>query len=74
MAADAKPLTGPDLERGIEAAELRDGAPLVGHAGTEPVLLVRCGEDIFAIGAACTHYGGPLGEGLVQAPLIAVAS
>ena len=38
---------------------------LLGHAHGEPVLLVRRGEELFAIGAICTHYGGPLGEGLL---------
>src|SRR5262245_41531415 len=65
MADDAKPPTGPDLERGVEWRELADGQPLVGHAGGEAVMLVRRGEDAFAIGATCTHYGGPLGKGLV---------
>jgi apoptosis-inducing factor 3 len=66
MAEDAKPLTGPDLEAGIEWRELADGQPLVGHAAGEAVVVVRRGDDVFAIGASCTHYGGPLGEGLVE--------
>jgi NADPH-dependent 2,4-dienoyl-CoA reductase/sulfur reductase-like enzyme/nitrite reductase/ring-hydroxylating ferredoxin subunit len=58
-------LTGPDLEAGIAWDDLRDGTPLVGHAQGEAVLLVRRGEEVFATGATCTHYGGPLAEGLV---------
>jgi NADPH-dependent 2,4-dienoyl-CoA reductase/sulfur reductase-like enzyme/nitrite reductase/ring-hydroxylating ferredoxin subunit len=33
--------------------------------GEEEVLLVRCGQEFFAVGAHCTHYHGPLAEGLV---------
>lgn len=58
-------LSGPDLAAGIEASELREGVPLLGHAHGAPIALVRKGADIFAIGAKCTHYGGPLAEGLV---------
>jgi NADPH-dependent 2,4-dienoyl-CoA reductase/sulfur reductase-like enzyme/nitrite reductase/ring-hydroxylating ferredoxin subunit len=65
MAEDAKPLTGPDLERGIEWRDLPEATPVVGHTAGEAVLLVRRGNDVFAIGATCTHYSGPLGEGLV---------
>ena len=39
--------------------------PLLGHVDGEPVILVRQGEEVFAIGAVCSHYGGPLAEGLV---------
>jgi apoptosis-inducing factor 3 len=39
---------------------------LLGHANGEPVLLVRLGGDYCAIGATCTHYGGPLAEGLFE--------
>ncbi|MBN8726339.1 MAG: FAD-dependent oxidoreductase [Xanthomonadales bacterium] len=56
---------GPDLEAGIDIAELPDGAMLRGHVGDEPVMLVRRGDDWFALGAKCTHYGGPLDEGIL---------
>jgi apoptosis-inducing factor 3 len=65
MASESKAPEGPDLEKGVSWAELGDGAPLLGQAFGEPVLMVRRGEAAFAIGASCTHYGGPLGEGLV---------
>jgi NADPH-dependent 2,4-dienoyl-CoA reductase/sulfur reductase-like enzyme/nitrite reductase/ring-hydroxylating ferredoxin subunit len=56
-------LTGPDLVSGIEPAALADGEKLLGHANGEPVLLARVGGEYYAIGATCTHYGGPLAEG-----------
>jgi apoptosis-inducing factor 3 len=65
MAEDQAQPVGPDLALGITAAELPDGGKLLGHVGQEPVLLVRRGPDVFAIGAQCTHYSGPLAEGLV---------
>jgi NADPH-dependent 2,4-dienoyl-CoA reductase/sulfur reductase-like enzyme/nitrite reductase/ring-hydroxylating ferredoxin subunit len=58
-------LTGPDLVQGIALADLADGALLQGHAGGEPVLLARQGDEVFALGAHCTHYGGPLAEGIM---------
>lgn len=56
---------GPDLVHGILLADLPDGGQLVGHCGGEPVLLVRRGGQIFAVDAHCTHYNGPLSEGIV---------
>ncbi len=56
---------GPDLRQGIAIAGLDDGAMLRGHVGEAPALLVRRGADLLAIGATCTHYGGPLAEGLI---------
>jgi len=58
-------LSGPDLETvGAASSELPDGGMLLGHFKGEPVLLVRKGTAVHAIGAKCTHYGGPLAEGL----------
>src|SRR5262249_43444529 len=56
---------GPDLARGVPLADLQDDRPLVGHFQGESVLLVRRGKETFAIGATCTHYGGPLGDGML---------
>jgi nitrite reductase/ring-hydroxylating ferredoxin subunit len=56
---------GPDFGQGVELATLRDGAMMLGHVGDEPILLARRGEELFAIGAFCTHYGAPLDQGLV---------
>ena len=58
-------LTGPDLAEGVALSALRDGEMLVGHASGEAVLLARRGDEIFAVGATCTHYSGPLGDGLL---------
>src|SRR3569623_1246737 len=38
---------------------------LAGHLNGEAVLLVRRNDQFFAIGATCTHYDGPLAEGLI---------
>lgn len=56
---------GPDLSRGIMRDELPDGGTLLGQVAGEAVLLVRRGEEVFAISAACGHYGGPLADGIV---------
>jgi apoptosis-inducing factor 3 len=56
---------GPDLAAGVPLADLEDGRPLLGHVAGEEVILVRRGTDVFAIGASCSHYHGPLAEGLV---------
>ncbi len=56
---------GPDLSKGVALNTLADGEMLAGHVGGEPVLLVRRGVDVLAVHATCTHYGGPLSEGLL---------
>ena len=54
-----------DLTRGIAIQDLAEGAILRGRVGAEEALLVRRGEDYFAIGSACTHYHAQLADGLI---------
>ena len=56
---------GPDLSLGVLPSDF-SGAMLLGHVGEEEVLLVRSGAEIFAIDAHCSHYHGPLAEGVVD--------
>jgi NADPH-dependent 2,4-dienoyl-CoA reductase/sulfur reductase-like enzyme/nitrite reductase/ring-hydroxylating ferredoxin subunit len=56
---------GADFSIGIPLRDLIENVPVLGHAQGEPVLLVRIGSDVHAIGAKCSHYGGPLAEGMV---------
>lgn len=63
MSGPAK-LQGPDLTLGVGIAEIPEQGMLTGQVNGEAVLLARVGDEFFAIGATCTHYGGPLGEGL----------
>ena len=65
MGSNDTKLTGPDFRAGISLKELTPGKPLLGHADGAPVLLTRIGDEVFAVGASCTHYSGPLAEGLV---------
>jgi NADPH-dependent 2,4-dienoyl-CoA reductase/sulfur reductase-like enzyme/nitrite reductase/ring-hydroxylating ferredoxin subunit len=64
MAEEQRTASGPDLAQGVAIEDFVDGK-LLGHVGDEEVLLVRRGDEIFAVGAHCTHYHGPLAEGLV---------
>ncbi len=65
MAEASSELEGPDFEKGYETENVREGEMLFGHAFGEPVLVARRGDELFAIGATCTHYGGPLVKGLM---------
>jgi len=57
--------TEPDLKNGVSLTSIPDGGQLLGIIDGEDALLVRRGVEVFAVGAYCTHYHGPLAEGLV---------
>jgi NADPH-dependent 2,4-dienoyl-CoA reductase/sulfur reductase-like enzyme/nitrite reductase/ring-hydroxylating ferredoxin subunit len=63
--ADSDEAPRPDFGQGIAIGALPDGGAVLGRAGGEDVILARAGDEIFAVGAHCTHYHGPLVDGLI---------
>jgi len=55
----------PNFRDGFPLCDLHDGAIVSGHVDDEEVVVARRGDEFFAIAAHCTHYGGPLADGLV---------
>ena len=70
MIKEEKKLSGPDLSKGVPFAEVPPEGMLLGHVANEEVLLVRSGGEIFAVSPHCTHYQGPLAEGLVAGTIL----
>jgi apoptosis-inducing factor 3 len=54
-----------DLSKGVAVSALTEGGMILGHVGDEKVVLARSGNELFAIRAHCSHYRGPLVEGLI---------
>jgi NADPH-dependent 2,4-dienoyl-CoA reductase/sulfur reductase-like enzyme/nitrite reductase/ring-hydroxylating ferredoxin subunit len=54
-----------DFSKGIAASTLTDGGMIVGRVGDQDVLLARVGDELFAVRAQCSHYRGPLVEGIL---------
>src|SRR5215218_4592658 len=65
MSGEQQEPTGPDLAEGIALEELGEGAIVQGHVGDDGVVVVRAEGEVYAIDAGCTHYGVPLGGGIV---------
>ena len=55
----------PDLKSGVSLDRLTDGGMLLGTVDAEEVILTRQGDEIFAVGAHCTHYHAPLVDGMI---------
>ncbi|OJU37808.1 MAG: pyridine nucleotide-disulfide oxidoreductase [Alphaproteobacteria bacterium 65-37] len=63
MSEKTKP-AGPDLTQGVSLADFSEGK-LLGHVADDEVLLVQVGAEVLAIDPHCSHYHGPLADGLV---------
>src|ERR1700737_1482867 len=61
---------GPDFARGVPLEDLAEGRMILGQVADEAVVLARSGGALFAIGAECTHYHGPLAEGVLVADTV----
>jgi 3-phenylpropionate/trans-cinnamate dioxygenase ferredoxin reductase subunit len=59
-------LRGPDAEQGVAVGQLPDGIPVAAQFRGEPIVLVRRGDEVFAVAAGCSHYGARLDEGVVS--------
>lgn len=57
---------GPDFSKGVLIKTLEKEKSILGHVGDEAVLLAYCEGEYFAVGARCTHYGGPLHDGIIE--------
>jgi len=55
----------PDFKNGFPIRDFGDHSMISGQADGEEAVLVRHGDEVFAIASHCTHYGGPLVDGLV---------
>ena len=70
MSEEAKELAGPDFTNGVPGADFAEGGMILGQVAGEAVLLARSGGAVFAIGAECSHYHGPLAEGVLVADTV----
>jgi apoptosis-inducing factor 3 len=54
-----------DFTKGFPVDDLQNGGMIQGRVGNEDVILARQADEFFSVGASCTHYHGPLAEGLI---------
>jgi nitrite reductase/ring-hydroxylating ferredoxin subunit len=57
--------------RAAALAELTPGRPTLVTANGTPVVLVRVGDQVHALGERCAHQGGPLSEGKLSGTRLA---
>ncbi|MDX1450452.1 MAG: Rieske 2Fe-2S domain-containing protein, partial [Acidimicrobiia bacterium] len=57
--------TGPDLAaEGVPSEEIGEDRPFAARVGDDPVVVVRHGGTVHAVGGKCTHYGSSLAGGI----------
>ncbi|MGD9544656.1 MAG: FAD-dependent oxidoreductase [Methylocystis sp.] len=56
---------GLDFAQGVAPDDVPQDRPLPGHVTGEHAIMARHGDEFFVLGAHCTHYHGPLADGLV---------
>jgi len=64
------PPPGPDFAQGIALSNVPASGVLAGHVDGEAVLLARLDDGLHAVSGTCTHWGGVLGEGLVEGDVV----
>jgi NADPH-dependent 2,4-dienoyl-CoA reductase/sulfur reductase-like enzyme/nitrite reductase/ring-hydroxylating ferredoxin subunit len=55
---------GPDFSQGVFASTIPDDGVFAGHVNGEAIIVARTSDGLVALGGACSHYSGPLHEGL----------
>ena len=56
---------GLDFRSGVPLQQIPDSAIVAGHVGDDEIIVVRRGDQLFAVGSHCTHYHGPLADGIL---------
>ena len=64
--AETQETRKPDFKNGFPIRDFGDRSMMSGQADGEEVVLARRGDEFFAVGSHCTHYGGPLADGLIS--------
>ena len=62
--AGSQAAEGPDLTAGVPLADIPMQGVFAGRVGEDAVIVARIGGEVVALGAHCSHYGGPLAQGL----------
>ena len=55
-----------DFARVANEADVPPGKPIRAEHNGTPIVLIRRGSDIYALGETCAHLGGPLSEGELE--------